>query len=104
MKNSLYCLKYLGTAFREFLAEMLDNIGFRNCIADPNVWMREATRPTGETYYEYSLCYVDDILCIIHNSRQKIGENQKSMKFKIHNIEEPDFYLGDGLNKKELNG
>ena len=37
VKMALYGLKYLGTAFREFLAEMLDNIGFRISIADPKV-------------------------------------------------------------------
>ena len=100
---ALYSLKSLGAAFRGFLAEMLDNIGFRGSISNPGNWMRSATNPTGETYYEYILCYVDDILCISHDSSQKMGDIQNNVKFKKNNIEEPDLYLGASLNKKELN-
>ena len=55
VKMALYSLKYSGAAFREFLEEMLGDIGFRSSIANPGVWMRAATKPTGETYYEYIL-------------------------------------------------
>ena len=51
----LYSLTYSGAAFREFLVNMLDGIGFRSSIADPDVLMRAATKPTGEKYYEYVL-------------------------------------------------
>ena len=44
---ALYGLKYLGAAFRAFLEEMLDDIGFRSRIAYPDVWMKEANNPTG---------------------------------------------------------
>ena len=104
MKIALNGLKYLGAELREFLAETLDDIGFRIRISDPNVWMREATKPTGETYYEYILCYVGDILCIIHDAMQKMGEIQKNLKFKNNKIEGPDLYLYASLKKKELNG
>ena len=49
---ALYGLKYLGAAFRKLLTEILDDIGFMSSIADPDVWMRAATKPTGETYCE----------------------------------------------------
>ena len=89
---ALYGLKSSGAAFRGFLAEMLDNIGFRISIADPKVQMRVATKPTGEIYYDYILCYVDDILCISHYARQTMVDIQKNVKFKNNNIQEPDFY------------
>ena len=37
VKKALYGLKYLGAAFRAFLAETLNNIGFRRSIVDHNV-------------------------------------------------------------------
>ena len=40
---------------------MMD-IGFIPCVADPDVWMRAATKENGDKYYEYVLIYVDDIL------------------------------------------
>ena len=33
-----------------------------------------------------------------------MGDIQNNMKFKNNNIEDPDFYLGDSLKKKEMNG
>ena len=58
----LYGLKSSGAVFRAFLAETLYNIGFKISITDPDVWMRSATKPTGEKYSEYILCYMDDLL------------------------------------------
>ncbi len=105
VRKALYGLKSSGAAFRAFLAEKLDDIGFRSSIADPDVWMRPATKNTGEKYYEYILCYVDDILCISHDARRPpMEEIQSTLKFKKNKIEEPEFYLGAKLEKKKLNG
>ena len=65
---------------------MLNNNVFRSSIADPGVWMREDTKPTGEKYYEYIMCYVDDILCISNNARKTMGEIQNKMKFNNDKI------------------
>ena len=103
MKISLYGSKSTGASFREFLAETIDDIGFRSSISYPGVWIRVATRPTGVTYYEYILCCVYYILCISHNARQTMGEIQKNMKFGNYKIKDSDFYLGYIFKKKELN-
>ena len=76
VKKDLYGLKSSGAAFRAFLFEKLNNIGFRSSIADPNVWLRPATKPTCRKYYEYLLIYVDDILCISHDARWPMNEIQ----------------------------
>ena len=104
IKKALYGLKSSGAAFREFLAKKLDNIGFKSSIADPDVWMRAATNPTGEKYYKYMLVYVDDILCISYDARRQMNEIQASLKFKKYKVEPPEFYLGTRLEKKKLNG
>jgi hypothetical protein len=39
-------------------------LGFRSSQADPDVWLRPARKHGGEKYYEYVLCYVDDVLAI----------------------------------------
>ena len=105
IKKALYgFIKSSGAAFRAFLAEKLNNIGFKSSIADPDVWLRAATKPTGEKYYEYMLVYVDNILCISHDARCPMNEIQASLKFKKNKVEEPEFYLGARLEKKQLNG
>ena len=102
--KALYGLKSSGAAFRAFLAERLDDIGFKSSVADPDMWMRPAMKGDGEEYYEYILCYVDDILCISHDPSRPMNDIRSSLKFKGDKFEEPEFYLGANLKKKRLNG
>jgi len=59
--RALYGLKSSGAAF---LAEHLSDIGFAPTLADADVWMRPAIREDGFKYWEYVLCYVNDLLGI----------------------------------------
>ena len=63
-RMALYGLKSSGAAFRAHLANTLNDIGFLSTKVDPDVWYRPAVKPNGFEYYEYILCYVDDILCM----------------------------------------
>lgn len=38
VERALYGLRSSGAAFRSFLVETLDNMGFRSSEADPDVW------------------------------------------------------------------
>ena len=38
---------------------------FVRCKGNLDVWMRPTVESNGEKYWEYFLCYVDDILCIV---------------------------------------
>ena len=95
--RALYGLKSSGAAFRAFLAETLDDMGFQSSHADPDVWLRPATKPDGENYYEYILCYVDDILSISLQPDRPMKEIQRMFKFKNDIVQKPDFYLGAKL-------
>ena len=97
IRKALYGLKSSGAAFRAFLAETLDDIGFKSSVADPDVWLRPATKPDGEKYYEYILVYVDDILSISHNAKAPMMAIQQAFKFKNDAIEPPKIYLGASL-------
>ena len=104
IRKALYGLKSSGAAFRAFLAETLDDIGFKSSIADPDVWLRPAIKPDGEQYYEYILVYVDDILSISHDAKEPMRAIQRAFKFKNDTIEPPKMYLGATLEEKQLNG
>jgi hypothetical protein len=67
VRTALYSLKSSGAAFRAFLAEHIYNLGFKPSRADPDCWMRPATKPNGFEYCEYMLVYVDDILVASHD-------------------------------------
>ena len=102
--RALYGMKSASASFRSFMAEKLDNIGFRTSIADPDVWIRPAVKSSGEEYYEYILMYVDDILVISVSAMEILQDMQSHIKFKNDKIETPDGYLGAKLEMKSLNG
>ena len=102
--KALYGLKSASFSFRSYMAEKLSSMGFQSSMADPDVWLRAASKPDGESYYEYVLMYVDDILSISCKPRDILEEIQSTFKFKNGKIEVPDYYLGAKLQKKSLNG
>ena len=102
--KALYGLKSASFSFRSYMAENLASMGFTSTMADPDVWLRAATKSDGESYYEYILMYVDDILAISCDARSILEEVQRTFKFKNGKIDAPEFYLGAKLQKKAING
>ena len=98
VEKALYGLKSSGVAFRAFLAQTFDKMGFQSSIADPDVWFQPATKPDGEQYYEYIVCYVDNVFGISMNAKELLQEIQKGFKFKKDKIELPSMYLGAKLS------
>ena len=64
--RALYGGKVAGRDFWHHLRDCMNFLGFTSCQADPNVWMRAATKTNGVEYFEYVLLYVDDCLVISH--------------------------------------
>jgi hypothetical protein len=63
------CGKSACTAFRAHLTSCMRDLGYQSCKADPDLWFKPETRPDDNVrYYFYILCYVDDILCIHHDT------------------------------------
>ena len=104
VKNALYGLKGSGAAFRAHLAEKLHDIGFIPTRADPDVWCQPAVKPDGFEYYEYILCYVDDLLAISHDAQEVLKSVQDTFKFKDDKIDKPDIYFGAQLDKMSVDG
>ena len=82
-----------------FLAETLHDNGYKPLLADPDMWMRRATKPDGFQYYEYVLCYVDDVLSISHDPGKTIAAIQEVFKLKDDKAGEPESYLGANIGK-----
>lgn len=104
IRRALYGGKTSGRDFRNHLRECMKHLGFESCLADPDVWMRKATKPTNGTYYwEYVLLYVDDTLVISHRGEEILrNEIGKYFELKEESIGIPDMYLGGKLRKLEL--
>ena len=104
IRKALHGLKSSGAVFWADLAETLYDIGFRPSKADPDVWLRPAVKPNGQTYYEYILCYVDDILSVSLNATSILKSVQDNFKLKDDKIEPPSDYLGAVLRQMDING
>ena len=47
---------------------------FKSCQADPDIWMREATKTYVTDYWEYVLIYVDDCLVVSDHDEKMLRE------------------------------
>ena len=99
--RALYALKPSGAAIRSLLSETLYDLGYRSSYADPDVWMKPAVKPDGFKYWEYILCYVDDIIHVNYDPMPTMKLIQSKFKFKNDKIEEPDMYLGARMTKMD---
>ena len=98
--RALYGGKSAGRDFRNHLRECMSHLGFKPCLADPDVWMRSATKSDGSDYWEYVLLYVDDALCISENPERVLrDEVGKYFELKEASIGPPDIYLGGRMRK-----
>ena len=70
---SLYGLKSSGADFCANLAETLNYIGFLSTKANPYLCYLPVVKSNGFEYYDYILCYVDDILCISQDPGISLG-------------------------------
>ena len=61
--RALYGLKKSGAAFRAHLCGCMQAMGYKPCLAGPDLWMQPHVHE-GRAYYSYILCYVDDITVI----------------------------------------
>jgi hypothetical protein len=101
--RSLYGLKSAGAAFRNNLAECMEHLGWHPCRADRDLLMKDETRPDdGVSYWAYMLMYVDEMLCVHHDSGSPLAKLDDYFKMKEGSIHVPTLYLGAKLRKTVL--
>ena len=99
VKMALYGLKSSGASFRSMLANCIWELGYRPTKADPDVWIKPATKENGFKYYEMILCYVDDVISIGEHPMRAIEGIKATFKLKGDKAEIPDMYLGGSIAK-----
>jgi hypothetical protein len=102
IKKALHGLKSSGAAFRAHLAETLDAMDYKPSYADPDVWLQPAVKPDDFKYYEYILCYVDDVLSISADPKKTMLRIQEDFKLKDDKIAKPYVYLGATIANMSL--
>ena len=80
----------------------MEHLGYESCKADPDVWMRSATRLDGQEYFEYILLYVYDCLCISENPKPALLQIEKYFPIKPASLGRPKTYLGGTVSKIQL--
>ena len=92
-----------GAQFRDRLAASLRDMGYKSCKADPDVWLKAATKADGTKFYSYVLAYVDDILCLDTNSKN-VMDSFLSMVYKLEDgsFKAPDVYLGAEIKQFKI--
>ena len=91
--RAAYGLKCAGTDFRNHLRDCMKHLGYTSCPADPDVWMRSATRGDGHEYFEYVLLYVDDCLCISADPKEALMQINAYFPMKPSSVGPPKVYL-----------
>ena len=80
--RAVYVLSSSGVAFRALLAEVLHDLSYIPSKIYPAVFMWQAVKNNGFRYYEYVLCYVDDVICISDNPSATMFGLKETFKLK----------------------
>ena len=97
--RALYGLRSSGKSFRDYLAKHLREMGYTSSKADPDFWMKPATKQDGTEYFRYVICYVDDVAVTMEDPQEFMKELAKRFTLKEGSVEEPTLYLGADVIK-----
>jgi hypothetical protein len=86
------------------MAATLREANLVSCKEDPDVWMRAKVKPNGDKYWEYVLCYVDDILCVSHELQTVMDYLASRYALRKGSVKEPDACLGAEVKKWMIEG
>ena len=118
--TSIYGLKSSGARWHDRLADVMRDMGFSPCKAEPDIWMRECNadgnvvsggdtstnatsyaskgsdegNSTDGHYYEYVAVYTDDLTIASKNPKDITGALEKVYKFKLKGTAPLNFLLG----------
>ena len=102
--RALYGLASSGASDRNHLADCMCHLGYKSCLADPDLWYRPEAREEDKfKYYSYVLRYVDDCLCIHHSAEEELNKIGKLFQMKAGSIGDPDIYLGAKVKPMKIN-
>ena len=94
---SLYGLCSAGAAYCHHLATCMEHMGYKSCLADPDVWMHTNMNANGHEIYEYILVYTDNILAMCLDPKSELDRLNKYFILKEGSVGPPDIYLGAKL-------
>ena len=98
--RALYGLKSASAVWRDHFANaIVDDLGYKACRADNDVYMKAKTDKDGVEYYAYLIIYVDDILSIDVNPKKVMDLIGHHFNLKDGSVEKPKMYLGSDIRE-----
>jgi hypothetical protein len=89
ISKALYGLRTSSAQWADRLADVMREIGFKQCKAEPYIWMR----PNGDVY-EYVAVYVDDLALAMKDPQSFVDQLVKQYNFKLKGTGPVAFHLG----------
>ena len=89
--RALYGLKSSGVAWRSTLAQTMEMLGYRPTQADPDVWIKRASKEDCSPYDKMMLIYVDDVLHIAEDPEEDMKKLAQVYRLKC-GVGTPDKY------------
>ena len=102
--RALYGASSSAASWRSAISSVIEGLGFKPCRADPDVWMRPATKADGLDVYEYVLVYSDDLIMIGLHPEETAAQISQHFKFKGDAAEKPAQYLGANVGMMTVVG
>jgi hypothetical protein len=87
--KALYGLRTSGLRWHDRLSDVLTELGFQPCKAEPDIWLRR----NGDIY-EYVAVYVDDLAIAMKDPKSLTDVLRDKHKFKLKGTGPIEFHLG----------
>jgi hypothetical protein len=87
--KALYGLRTSGLRWHDRFSDVLRDLGFEPCKAEPDIWMRR-----NDDVYEYVAVYVDDLAIAMKDPQRFVDVLTEKHKFKLKGTGSISFHLG----------
>jgi hypothetical protein len=94
IERALYGLRTSGARWHDRFADTLRNMGYKPCMADPDVWLKDCGQ-----HYEYVCVYVDDIMMFGKNPIDFFNSLTRDYQYKLKGVGSPTYHLGGDFSR-----
>jgi len=96
ISKALYGLRTSSSQWADRLADVMRELGFQQCKAEPYIWLRR----NGDVY-EYVAVYVDDLALAMKDPQSFVDQLVSAYKFKLKGTGPVSFHLGMDLTRDD---
>jgi hypothetical protein len=98
IRKVLYGLRTSGLRWHQRFAQVLVELGFTPCKAEPDIWIRSST---DGTHYEYVAVYVDDLMIAMRDPQPFVDILTQRYKFKLKGTGDIAYHIGIDFSRDD---